>query len=348
MASRNSKLLINEYPLMILPSLVMLVGIEKAVILQQIHFCITQPNSGKDIDGFHWVYNTSKEWQKNHFPFWTATTIERHLRSLEDIGLIVSRQFDRADWDRRKYYRIDYDNLDASLLSLSKGTSESPSKGTSELVSENPISDCKTRDCTDVENSPETTTETTRYIDPSFSSESNVNTVAKWADNNQPAQQNTAAADAPFDFVEENSESQRVAATLHNSTVKSLFPKGKGKEYLTAFTTTVESMGFMCSRANAKDVFKELNELGTSPKEIEESLKEVFKTWSRDKVVWVRFDSLPAMIRTCRERVKNGKMTQGAVKRVEEEGYETVDSRGYTVWVQGKRPQHANNIPARQ
>lgn len=56
-----SKLLINEHPVMIIPSLALKLGLNEAVILQQIHYWLIL--SRHMMDGRKWVYNTYKEWQ---------------------------------------------------------------------------------------------------------------------------------------------------------------------------------------------------------------------------------------------------------------------------------------------
>lgn len=101
-----SKLLINENPLIVLPSLVTAVGIERAIILQQIHFACQQPRSGKTINGHKYVFNTYEDWQRDHFPFWSAKNIQKHIRWLEDKGYVESIQPHLKSGDATKYYRV--------------------------------------------------------------------------------------------------------------------------------------------------------------------------------------------------------------------------------------------------
>ncbi len=51
-----SKLLINEPPLMVIPTLAKALGINSAIILQQIHYWNTLNNNV--IDGYQWCYNS--------------------------------------------------------------------------------------------------------------------------------------------------------------------------------------------------------------------------------------------------------------------------------------------------
>ncbi len=108
-----SKLLIEESPLTFQPSLAVAIGINEAIVLQQVHYWITNAkNKGYEQDGFKWVYNTYAEWKETNFPFWSESTIQRIFTNLEDMGLIVSIQPMKGKYDRTKYYRIDHSKLD--------------------------------------------------------------------------------------------------------------------------------------------------------------------------------------------------------------------------------------------
>jgi hypothetical protein len=106
----NSKLLINELPLHVLPSLAAQVGLNEAIVLQQLHYWLLK--SENIHDGHRWVYNTYKQWREDNFLFWSEQTIQRIFTSLEKQGVVVSRRLDARDWNQRKWYRIDYTKLD--------------------------------------------------------------------------------------------------------------------------------------------------------------------------------------------------------------------------------------------
>ena len=107
-----SKLLINEHPLQALPTLAKLVGLEKAVILQQIQYWIS--TSSHDIEGHKWIYNSYTEWSKQ-FPWLTAEGVRYHIRQLEKSGLIVAQEFNKDNRDKTKWYRVDYIELERVL-----------------------------------------------------------------------------------------------------------------------------------------------------------------------------------------------------------------------------------------
>jgi hypothetical protein len=112
----HSKLLIDETPLQVLPSLVNLLGFEKAVILQQIQWLLTGGRSGRELsDGNKWIWKTAKDFAEEYFKFWKPDTIRKHLAGLERTGILLSCQANRKEWDRTKYYRINYEKLEALL-----------------------------------------------------------------------------------------------------------------------------------------------------------------------------------------------------------------------------------------
>lgn len=110
---RASPLLIHEPPLQVLPSLAVAVGLNEAIVLQQIHYWLQR--SQNEINGHLWVYNSVAEWKKQ-FPFWATNTIVRTLTSLRASGVVVAEHLSDNPRDRSLYYRIDY-NVLADLTS---------------------------------------------------------------------------------------------------------------------------------------------------------------------------------------------------------------------------------------
>ena len=107
-----SKLLMDDRPLMVLPKLVMQLGsIQRAIVLQQIHWLMNQPKSGMDHDGKRWVWGTYEEWCEDYFPFWKPSTLRKHVTWLEKNSLLESEQLNPDKWNKTKYYTIKYDYL---------------------------------------------------------------------------------------------------------------------------------------------------------------------------------------------------------------------------------------------
>lgn len=111
----SSPLLINEPPLQVLPSLAKAIGLNEAIVLQQLHYWLQNKHAGIEHRGKRWVYNTHEEWQEQ-FPFWSTRTIMRTFQSLKDKGLVISKQIAKGSWNRTMYYSIDYDKLNASMV----------------------------------------------------------------------------------------------------------------------------------------------------------------------------------------------------------------------------------------
>ncbi|AZJ21780.1 replication protein [Bacillus wiedmannii bv. thuringiensis] len=103
-----SNLLIHEEPLLVLPGLASRIGLNEAIFLQQIHYWLNR--SKHFYDKRNWVYNSVAEWVKQ-FPFWSENTIRRIVKNLEDEQLLVIGNYNRAKFDKTKWYSINYEKL---------------------------------------------------------------------------------------------------------------------------------------------------------------------------------------------------------------------------------------------
>jgi DnaD/phage-associated family protein len=103
-----TRLLLDEEPLVILPSLAAAVGLNESIVLQQLHYWLERSNH--IYEGHKWVYNTYEEWREQ-FPFWSESTIRRIITKLEKQGLIITGNFNRSKIDKTKWYRINYEKL---------------------------------------------------------------------------------------------------------------------------------------------------------------------------------------------------------------------------------------------
>jgi hypothetical protein len=124
-----SKLLIEEYPLIMLPSLAIALnstskkggnrnGDRKALFLQQVHYWTSKAEQskgrmGRFQDGRWWIYNSISEWQRQ-FPFWADRTLERIISALLKDGVLLRFQ-EGAGAGTQSYFSIDYDRLDSLL-----------------------------------------------------------------------------------------------------------------------------------------------------------------------------------------------------------------------------------------
>ncbi len=111
-------LLIDEEPLLVPPRLAAAIGLNAAIVLQQVRYWLGDKRRPQVRDGRRWVYNTYPQWQAQ-FPFWSLATIKKTFRELEERGLLLAAQrYNRAPTDRTKWYTIDFPRLlalDAAL-----------------------------------------------------------------------------------------------------------------------------------------------------------------------------------------------------------------------------------------
>ncbi|MHA3883009.1 conserved phage C-terminal domain-containing protein [Staphylococcus epidermidis] len=135
-----SNQLIDDYPILVLPKLAEKIGLNEAIILQQIHYWLK--DSKHKYDNKNWIYNSYPNWVKQ-FPFWSERTIRRTFGSLEKKNLVYVGNYNKAGFDRTKWYSINYSNLE-KLVATSSGQNGLMQKDTVAL----PI--------------PETSSETTR------------------------------------------------------------------------------------------------------------------------------------------------------------------------------------------
>ena len=158
------KLLIDEQPLQCQPSLAMLLGSsDEAIVFQQIHYWLKRTSNVQE-DGHKWVYNSMADWLKQFPWIKTRARLTRYFDDLEERGLIVTGNFNKAKFDKTKWYRIDYDALQEFEQRLSQNDTTSVSKQsngvsqndtTSVSKQSNPMSQ---NDATYTNRLPETTT----------------------------------------------------------------------------------------------------------------------------------------------------------------------------------------------
>lgn len=107
-----TKHLLEEPPILVYPSLAARIGLDRAVIFQQLHFLIntqrTANNEYNFVDNRWWVYNSYEQWLK-FFPWLTKITLKRCFLELEKLKIVETRQGVKNKKDRRKWYTINYE-----------------------------------------------------------------------------------------------------------------------------------------------------------------------------------------------------------------------------------------------
>lgn len=120
-----NNLILDDKPLVILPSLAEKIGLNESIFIQQLHYWLKDSNNIRD--GFKWVYNTYEDWQ-DQFPFWSIRTLKRIITGLENSGYIITSNYNQLKIDKTKWYRIDYEKLNELVArpSCQNGTSKVP------------------------------------------------------------------------------------------------------------------------------------------------------------------------------------------------------------------------------
>lgn len=128
---KRAPMLLEENPILVYPSLAVELGINKAVVFQQLHFLLNGQKESKNeynyVDDRWWVYNSYPEWQRDYFPWLSLSSLKGIFNSLEDDGLVLARQSVKNKSDRRKWYTIDYETWDKKCLTIGQNLSDGSS-----------------------------------------------------------------------------------------------------------------------------------------------------------------------------------------------------------------------------
>ncbi|MCL2597941.1 MAG: DUF6017 domain-containing protein [Paludibacter sp.] len=118
---KMSKILFDEQPLIVSRELAKLIGLNEAIVLQQIHYWLEiNRKANKNFhDGCYWTYNSIKNWHENDFSFWCFDTVKRTFTSLLKKGFLISSNYNRQNFDQTKWYTIDYKALEMLNLPIS-------------------------------------------------------------------------------------------------------------------------------------------------------------------------------------------------------------------------------------
>lgn len=116
-----SKLLIDDYPIQVLPKLAKEIGLNEAIVLQQIHYWLNKRTHLKD--GKYWTYGSMVTWQRDQFFFWSVNTVKRTFASLEKQNLLIVGNYNRAGFDKTKWYAINYETLEQVSQRLTQNES---------------------------------------------------------------------------------------------------------------------------------------------------------------------------------------------------------------------------------
>lgn len=139
-----------------------IVGLNEAIVLQQIDYWVKKKRGGVEHQGCRWVFNSLDSWHAQ-FPFWSKDTVKRALAALKARGLIRVQKLAEAARDQTNYYTVDYKAvtlLEASNLHPSIGANCTDGEGQDAPMGKGNLHQSEGADCTDA-NRTKTTTKTT-------------------------------------------------------------------------------------------------------------------------------------------------------------------------------------------
>lgn len=169
MHNMNS-VLFDEFPILVDRVLAEKIGLNEAIVIQQLHYWIMQNKRQKKnfYDGRYWTFNSFEKWHKETFYFWSIDTVKRTFKKLEIEGIIITSNYNKRGYDRTKWYSINYEVLNLKCCNYSLVQNA--------LIHSGKMHQCISADCTNalVQNAPtytrdytEITKETTNTTDSS-------------------------------------------------------------------------------------------------------------------------------------------------------------------------------------
>lgn len=96
------------------PALAAEIGLNESIVFLQLEFLIAICNH--EYEGKRWTYQSVTDLERM-FPFWSRATINRIIQSLETQGLICIGNFNKAKYDRTRWFAVNMEQA-AKLKSL--------------------------------------------------------------------------------------------------------------------------------------------------------------------------------------------------------------------------------------
>lgn len=118
------RLLFNEEPITINRLAANVLGLNEAIVVQQIHYWLNINEKAKIniYDDKVWTYNTYDVWQKENFTFWSVRTLKSIFKKLEDKGILMKGNYNKKKYDRTLWITLNYNKLEELLLQYENDT----------------------------------------------------------------------------------------------------------------------------------------------------------------------------------------------------------------------------------
>ncbi len=109
-----NNILFDETPIVVSRKLAQIIGLDEAVIVQQIHYWLQNniKNNKNYKKGRYWAYSTTEKWLERDFPFFKTRTFHRLISNLKKKGIIISDQLSETKTDRTLWFTLNYEVLE--------------------------------------------------------------------------------------------------------------------------------------------------------------------------------------------------------------------------------------------
>ena len=121
-----SMYLFDEQPILANKALPRELGLNEALVLQQINYRIEiNKKSGNNYhDDKYWTYNSIRAWQENDFDYLSVDTVKRTFSKLEKVGYLLVGNYNKDPRDKTKWYTINDKKLEELYLGLNQRKQE--------------------------------------------------------------------------------------------------------------------------------------------------------------------------------------------------------------------------------
>ncbi len=140
----TSRLLFNEEPITINRLGARVLGLNEAIVVQQIHYWleINRKAQKNFYENRYWTYNTYEQWTTENFNFWSKRTVQRIFKKLFDSKILLKGNFNKKGYDQTVWVTIDYDKLDEILSEFESNVEISTECQSVTMSNSNRMTDC--------------------------------------------------------------------------------------------------------------------------------------------------------------------------------------------------------------
>lgn len=90
------------------PEMAVEIGEGEAILLERIVAYISGNSHNITGKKGKWIYNSVRQWQEDHFPYWSRYKIKKVIKSLEDKNLIISYKVNAKKCNHTKWYSVNF------------------------------------------------------------------------------------------------------------------------------------------------------------------------------------------------------------------------------------------------